>query len=57
MIDVSEENLKDLKSTLAAATFLTRCQFVTQDKLKQELNNAFQGFKSVYIYRLRDVIV
>lgn len=43
MIDVSEENLKDLKSTLAAATFLTRCQFVTQDKLKQELNNAFQG--------------
>lgn len=42
MADASEENLKDLKSTLAAATFLTRCQFVTQDKLKQELNNAFR---------------
>lgn len=46
MKDVGEEDendsLKDLKNTMAAVKFLTRCQYVTQDKLKDELNKAFK---------------
>ncbi|RCK56242.1 Exosome complex component RRP40 [Candida viswanathii] len=44
MKDAGEDDgVKDLKNTLAAVKFLTRCQYVTQDKLKDELNKAFRG--------------
>ncbi|KAG7662435.1 RRP40 [[Candida] subhashii] len=36
-------SIKDLRATLSAARFLTRCQSITQDKLKSELNEAFKG--------------
>ncbi|EGW34713.1 exosome complex exonuclease RRP40 [Spathaspora passalidarum NRRL Y-27907] len=36
-------NIKDLRTTLAAANFLIKCQHITQDKLKAELTNAFKG--------------
>lgn len=43
MKDVGEDDVvKDLKNTMAAVKFLTRCQYVTQDKLKDELNKAFK---------------
>ncbi|ODV77622.1 uncharacterized protein CANTADRAFT_8065 [Suhomyces tanzawaensis NRRL Y-17324] len=42
-VDTSNSYLKDLKATLAAARFLTRCQFIRPEELDNELTEAFRA--------------